>query len=119
SCQAAAAQGPRRTGVTRWRSRPLPSLAEKPPAAAAATPRTSGVAPDPQAEQRAAAEPTLAALGGAGTNGANGSGLVPMGGDGAGPAAAEDGQNGAAPTAPRWALRDVSFDVRPGQLAAL
>jgi ATP-binding cassette subfamily B protein len=103
SYQAAAAEGPRLTEVTRWRSRSMPALSEIGPARGSAVAATNGAA---NGVAGAGAAPAVPANGAAGA---------------IAPAASGDGADGAeaAPPGPRWALRDVSFTVRPGQLAAL
>jgi ATP-binding cassette, subfamily B, bacterial len=116
SYQAAAAEGPRLSEVNRWRSRTMPSLAERPTPPA---PLPKGKGESAPAIAVADGVPA-AALGGVenGTNGANGTIAAVAG---AHDSAAPDTSNGhdSAAAEPRWALRDVSFAVGRGQLAAL
>jgi ABC-type multidrug transport system fused ATPase/permease subunit len=119
SYQAAAAEGARLSEVNRWRSRSMPPLSERP------TPPTQGrsqySASHPAREggaDGAAANGATASSGRNGTASASGranghadAGLVGV--------ESEDDEQSTAPVGPRWALRDVSFAVAPGQLAAL
>lgn len=99
SYHATAAAGARLREVQRWRSRDMPALSE------------SG--PRPVAQNGVAA----AGTGSHATSSANGAAEGLPGG--AGGEASAAGAVLDVPPAPRWALQDVSFSVRPGQLAAL
>jgi ATP-binding cassette, subfamily B, bacterial len=123
SYQAAAAQGARLAEVNRWRSRTMPSLAERPTPPAPQGSWSSASQPEGNRGRTGGlADAAAGAAGGAsvnGTNGAHGAVAAPVGArEGAVPDA-ENGHDDATPAGPRWALRDVSFAVRPGELAAL
>ena len=138
SYQAASAVGPKLSEVERWRGRSMPSLAEirtpTPPTSSTPSatvseqgaPGTAGATPTPAPAAQAADVLERAAT--------NGVIAAPTGnGHDAAPTAAGNGHTDAAASAangqpgapaavasgPRWALRDVSFTVQPGQLAAL
>jgi ATP-binding cassette subfamily B protein len=134
SYQAASAQGARLSEVNRWRSRGTPPLSEQPTPPAQQGSQYSALHPKGKGEQmepaaNAVAHPVGAAsgngfLGAQGANRAAGDAHAVVRADaehGHGEAAADadNGQADEAPAEPRWALRDVSFAVAPGQLAAL
>ncbi len=119
SYQLAAAAGPHLAEVNRWRSRTMPSLADRPTPPAQQGSRTSASRPIGTAEPTAAPAGAANGTGALSANGTNGADGLVAAGNGAGPDAAANGHEDLAPAAPRWALRDVSFAVRPGQLAAL
>ncbi|HZS01568.1 MAG TPA: ABC transporter ATP-binding protein [Chloroflexota bacterium] len=115
SYQEAAARGARLAEVSRWRSRSTPSLAERPASSAQPGAPAAGARPDQQGANGTASVDT-GAPGAPEPNGANGVVAAPA--DAAGAASVTKDHDGTL-SEPRWALRDASFTVRPGQLAAL